>query len=201
MAPGRPATRRAPPAGELQALLERQDPRTGELPGELGAGVEGSDFRQRVIAHRPGAVGLPPELAVMKEDVMAVLRDPDVDLNPLHGVGDGELQGPRGILGRLVHRSAMGHNLNRASWLDRLEEWEARASDFRPRAHARGPEHDSPGEHDRCHDGHGELSSPRSRGNLSRRIRSELDQKRLPRRLADCFHCRSRFRRCRGRDD
>ena len=146
-----------PTAGELQRLRERQDPRAGESPGELRAGIEGTELRQRAIAHRPGAVRRRLELAIVEEDVMSVPGDPDVDLDPLHAIGDGELQGPRGVLGRLAHPAPMGHHLDRSRRLDRLEEWEARMASFRRRA--RGPEQDPPGEYDRSDHGHDELSS------------------------------------------
>ena len=82
----------------------------------------------------------------MKQDVMPVLREPDVNLDPLHAVGDRELQGPRGVLRRLVHPTPMSHHLDRARWLDRLEEREGCVAALRRRPG--GPEHDSQGEHD-----------------------------------------------------
>ena len=147
-----------PSAAQVQALRQRQDSRTGESPGERGAGVERLDLGQGVSAQRPGAVGLPLKLVVIEEDVMTVLRDPDVDRDPLHAIGDQELQHPRGVPRRRVHRAVMGHHLDRAGRLDRLEEREAWAIGFRPRG--RGTEHDSPQELD----GHGESSPLHSQG-------------------------------------
>ena len=88
-----------PPSCELQSLRERRDSPAGESPGERGSDIEGPDLRQGVSANRPGAAGLPLKLAIMEQDMMAILGEPDVDLDPLHAIGDGEFQRPRRVLG------------------------------------------------------------------------------------------------------
>jgi len=50
--------------------------------GELRTGVGGADFRQSVVTDAPGCIGLAVELVVVKEDVMAVAGQADVDLGP-----------------------------------------------------------------------------------------------------------------------
>ncbi len=88
-----------PPACQLQPFRKREDPTAGEAPGELPAGVERAKFGQRAVAQLAGAIGLGVERLVVEQDVMAVLGEPDVDLDPLDAVGDRLFEGRRGVLG------------------------------------------------------------------------------------------------------
>ena len=61
---------------------------------------------------------------VVRQDMLAVLGQPEVDFGPFEKIVDAMLQRRAGVFWRLTRLTAMSNELNCSRRLERLEEWE-----------------------------------------------------------------------------
>ena len=113
-----------PASRQRETRLEGKDSLVDEPGRKPGSPIKLVDFGQTPLANGPRAVRFPIDATIMKNDVPSVFAEPHVHFSPLEFVLDAVFQRRSGILGGLMKRSAVRHDLKRARRDDRLEELE-----------------------------------------------------------------------------